>query len=266
MGPDVLPVLRDPLTQQRLHCVTRSDENGNPYSILVSMGTGDEFPIVDGIPQFLGESDLHGHNRKYRRLYDRIAPLYDLSVRGYAWLAGGGEEARRGEYLGELEVHQGDLVLEVSIGTGRNLRFLPREARYFGLDISLGMLGKCQRNLRSWRREADLFLGAAEHLPFADETFDVVFHVGGINFFSDRGRAVREMVRVAKPGTRLLIVDENEKIAKYYEKTPFVGRFFRGRRHAVSAPVDSVPSGVSDLRLRDICDGDLYCLTFRKPG
>jgi ubiquinone/menaquinone biosynthesis C-methylase UbiE len=40
----------------------------------------------------------------------------------------------------------------------------------------------------------------AERLPFADRTFDVVFHVGGINFFDQPAVAVREMVRVARAG------------------------------------------------------------------
>lgn len=33
--------------------------------------------------------------------------------------------------------------------------------------------------------------------------FDTVFHVGGINFFNDRARAISEMIRVARPGTKL---------------------------------------------------------------
>ena len=56
--------------------------------------------------------------------------------------------------------------------------------------------------------QGDLFLGNAECLPFADESFDVVFHVGGINFFNDRAKAIREMIRVAKPGSKILIADE----------------------------------------------------------
>jgi len=45
-------------------------------------------------------------------------------------------------------------------------------------------------------------------LPFADNTFDIVFHNGGINFFNDKALAMNEMLRVAKPGSKLLIADE----------------------------------------------------------
>jgi SAM-dependent methyltransferase len=55
-------------------------------------------------------------------------------------------EARLREYLDELKVTAGSLVLEVSVGTGRNLQFLLRSAQFFGLDISWRMLKQCQRN------------------------------------------------------------------------------------------------------------------------
>jgi ubiquinone/menaquinone biosynthesis C-methylase UbiE len=85
-------------------------------------------------------------NKKYRKLYDRIVP--DLSTRAYANFRSGGEGKRRTEYLNELEIKEGADVLEVSIGTGANLRYLPRTARFFGVDISRGMLKQCKKKLR----------------------------------------------------------------------------------------------------------------------
>ena len=124
----------------------------------------EEIPIRDGIPLFLRDSDVSGSNKKYQELYNHIAPFYDLSMKVCAFLKSGGEGKRRAEYLQELEIKAGDRVLEVSVGTGGNLRYLPRTARYFGLDISWGMLKRCQRNLKAWGMEAELFLGAAEAL------------------------------------------------------------------------------------------------------
>jgi len=127
------------------------------------------------------------------------------------------------------------------------------------------MLKRCQKNLKAWGMEAELFLGAAEYLPFDDEAFDVVFHMGGINFFSDKARAIQDMIRVAKPGTKIMIVDENDPVAQKYETTPIVGKFYGNRREAISAPIDLVPAGMQEVKVRDVCNGDLYCLTFRKP-
>lgn len=91
------------------------------------------------------------------------------------------------------------------------------------LDAPAGQNRKCRKNLRKWNREAALFHGEAEHLPFADEAFDVVYHVGGIDFFNDKTGAIREMTRVAKPGTRIVIVGETEKVvAGTYQRMPVV--------------------------------------------
>ncbi len=51
------------------------------------------------------------------------------------------------------------------------------------------------------------------------------------------------MIRVARPGTRIVICDENERGARAYERTlPGFKRSFQGNRQAVTAPVDAVPA------------------------
>ena len=126
------------------------------------------------------------------------------------------------------------------------------------------MLANCQVNLRRWHLDADLYLGNAECLPFADESFDVVYHVGGINFFNDRAKAIREMIRVAKPGSLLLIADETEKhVKEVYEKHS--GSLWKNRKEPVKAPVDLIPSEMEQVHLEELRNGDTYTLTFRKP-
>jgi ubiquinone/menaquinone biosynthesis C-methylase UbiE len=164
-----------------------------------------------------------------------------------------------------LEVKPGDSVLETSVGTGLNFKYLPHGVKLFGLDLSPEMLANCQVNLRRWGMDADLFLGNAETLPFVDASFDVVFHVGGINFFNDRAKAIREMIRVAKPGSLLLIADESEKhVKEVYEKG--LGSFYKNRKEPVSAPVDLVPPQMQEVHLESLKNGMFYALTFRKPG
>ena len=73
-------------------------------------------------------------------------------------------------------------------------------------------------------------MGNAECLPFKDKSFDVVFHFGGINFFNDRAAAIREMIRVAKPGTKFVIGDENEDLAQRYENIPVMDGWYGNPR------------------------------------
>ncbi len=256
MKPETLSRLCDPFTHEPLqldqHCLV------NPVS-------GKTFPVRDGIAIFLEQADVSGENQRYQVLYDRIAPLYDLIGKLYARFKSGGLEKRRMEYLREMEIELGDSVLEVSVGTGANLQFLPHTARYFGLDISMGMFRQCQRHIRRWGLDVDLFQGAAEHLPFREASFDAVLHMGGINFFNDIPQALREMIRVARPGTKFVIVDETEKVAKRYENTAAAGVFYGNRPRVIAAPLDSLPKEMQEINAVEICDGELYCLTFRKP-
>jgi ubiquinone/menaquinone biosynthesis C-methylase UbiE len=109
-------------------------------------------------------------------------------------------------------------------------------------------------------------LGNGEQLPFCDETFDGVFHVGGINFFNNKKVAIDEMIRVAKPGAKILIADETEKGAQGYEKfIPGFKKSFGGKRQEIVPPIDLVADEMSEKRVFDVWKGWLYCIEFRKP-
>ena len=253
MEESVLSILCDPDTRYDL------EASGNN---LRNTATGRIYPIRDGIPLFV--STVTGSNLKHQVLYDRIAPGYDLAERLYQWFAR--KPDHRLEFISELELNPSARVLEVSVGTGANLRYLPQDIDFYGIDISWGMLRKCQRNLLKWRRKASLFQGEAERLPFKAGAFDCVFHVGGINFFTDRAHAIKEMIWVAKPGTKIVIVDETERaVRENYQRTPIVRKSFEPGTEKVSCPIDLVPAEMKDISAKEICAGKLYCLTFRKP-
>ena len=265
MRSDILTLICDPSTRDGLEITTVSDARDRPQEFLLNPKTGQRFPIRNGIPIFLLQGELSGSNQRYQARYDRFARFYDFSTWLYSRWKGISVEARLREYLDELEVETDDRVLEVSVGTGRNLQFLPRNAHCFGLDISWGMLQQCQRKAAKWKLDVTLFVGSAERLLFRDEVIDVVFHFGGINFFTDKAAAIREMIRVAKPGTRFVIGDENEALAKKYEKLPITRRFYGNRKQAIAAPVDLLPREMQDVRVKDLAGGDMYCLSFTKP-
>jgi SAM-dependent methyltransferase len=226
------------------------------------------YPIIDGISRFIEPAALTGHNRRFAILYDWFSWTYRAFSRAAFLIIGISEEEGRREVLDRLEPN-GGRVLEVSIGPGVNLPYLvdrPDVGEVHGLDISLGQLKRCQSYLRGKGWRVPLYLGNAEDLPFADATFDSVFHIGGINFFNDKPKAIREMVRVAKPGARILICDETERGAKAYERIlPGFSNSFEGGRETVSAPLAAVPEGMEEVRVRDVWNGWMYCMEFRKP-
>src|SRR5690625_3915968 len=162
--------------------------------------------------QFIQKEDIDGNNKKYLTLYDRIARLYNVSNKIYFKFKFGGEKNYRNELLSEHEIEANDKEIEISEGTDDNFRLLQKNIKLYGLDISLGMLKQAKRHLKKWKLQAKLFQGTAEFLPFKDESFDVVYHVGGINYFNDKQKVIHEMIRIAKSGSKIVIADETEKL------------------------------------------------------
>ena len=135
-------------------------------------------------------------------------------------------------------------VLEVAVGTGRNLSFYPDGARLTGVDWSPAMLGIARERAAALGRGADLRQGDAQALDFPDESFDTVLCALGLCAIPDDRRAVTEMARVLRPGGRLLLVDHVAASATalrgvqwLYERItiPLAGEHFRRRPGAYLA-------------------------------
>ena len=167
----------------------------------------------NGILCCMNDFFISGDNQKYMKMYDWMSFFY---IFGEKWIGklkyGNAIDHLRTELMSRLEWKNNISVLYVSIGTGADLRYLPQEIdlktiNLVGADISIGMLKRCKKE---WQKQTNLTLVQcpAEELPFADNTFDIVFHNGGINFFNDKALAISEMLRVAKIGSELLIADE----------------------------------------------------------
>lgn len=266
MEPQSTVLLCDPVTHEGLELIDAQDETGRTIQHLLNTRSGTRYPIRDGIPIFSERENLTGRNRQFRELYDRVAVFYDVQSHIYAFISRQNLRQLREGFLAEIDVRPGDRVLEVSVGTGWNLQLLPQAIEFYGLDLSWGMLQKCRRNLRHWKREACLFCGEAENLPFRDASFDVVFQLGGLNFFNDKAKAIAEMIRIAKPGTKLLISDENEKqVRKLYSRIPILGRRLWNQVEGLGPPVNLIPMEMIDPVVHDHADGRFYTLTFRKP-
>lgn len=239
--------------------------------VLVQGGTGKSYPIVDGIPVFVESSDLGPLNRRYQKMYDWMCYGYDAALGLGNLLYFGKISKLRRTLAAALGVRPGQRCLYTSIGTGADVPFLTElvplnEIEFVGLDLSMGMLRRCRRRLGPSVDETLLVQANAERLPFANRCFDVVLHVGGINFFDHPDVAVREMLRVAKPGAVLLVSDETKKVVKNsYQRSPFTRRYFKDAAMDFD-PTSWVPEGAVDVKYEEVWDGKGYILSFRAPG
>jgi len=265
MDPETVSMLCNPYTRESLELKTEQTQDGSINKFLVSSKTHERFLFQNGIPVLYDVSRLEGYNLQYNTFYRRTAKFYDFALKLIAILSGRSETKFRDQYLQLLEIQKGSRVLEVSVGTGTNIMLLPPDACYYGLDLSWQMLSQCQKKLLRGDRKVELFFGNAELLPFKDAMFDVVFHVGGINAFSDRARAITEMIRVARPGTKIVIVDETAKMIKALSWMPSAKRMLAEWGNRFEPPVELVPASMKELHVEGIVNGFFYVLSFRTP-
>jgi ubiquinone/menaquinone biosynthesis C-methylase UbiE len=222
-----------------------------------------EGKIIDGINVFMAEDELEENNKKFSKSYNKIAPFYDLSGKIFFWLKFGGEYNFRNDSLQYIKVNDNDLVLETSIGTAADLYYMNRKAKYYGVDISQGMLKRAFRNIKKWNINTELALCEAENLPFCDNTFDVVFSIGGFNYYSDKEKAIDEMIRVSKPGKKIFIADETEKTVKNIYQKGLMKTLYDQTKAIM--PIDLIPKKMKNIDGKIINKGYFYIVSFEKP-
>jgi ubiquinone/menaquinone biosynthesis C-methylase UbiE len=98
-------------------------------------------------------------------------------------------------------------VLEIGIGTGRNLGYYPPDVRLTGIDLSAPMLDIARQRADQLGRRADLRIGDAQALEFADETFDTVVFTLCLCSIPDDRKAIQEANRVLRGGGRLRLLE-----------------------------------------------------------
>jgi ubiquinone/menaquinone biosynthesis C-methylase UbiE len=139
-------------------------------------------------------------------LYDLTAPRYER-IKHFDWDI---ESACVGWPLAEaLSAVDAPRVLDVGAGTGRVARALLRQAAFDGtivnLDLSLPMLRQGGDECRAWPGRIHELCAPADALPFANDTFDAIASLEVLEFLPSARAALREYVRVLRPGGILLL-------------------------------------------------------------
>lgn len=148
-----------------------------------------------------------------RRRYQRIAPVYD-SMQVLS-------ERRFHDWRKRLwALVQGPSVLEVGVGTGKNMLFYPAGIAITGIDLTPGMLECADRRMQEMRLadRVTIQLGDVQRLGFPDASFDTAVATFVFCSVPDPVLGLHEMKRVVKPGGRVILLEHMRS------PSPIVGR------------------------------------------
>jgi ubiquinone/menaquinone biosynthesis C-methylase UbiE len=222
------------------------------------------YEVKNDILSIVYPEDPGGDDAKYNRFYNLLAPLYDINERVMGKLLTGIDMVKgRKQIISYLGLEPGMSVLEVSPGPGVFQKFLRNDIGEQGelvaLDLSMGMLRQCQK--RSNRLNVQLIHGNAQYLPFADNSFDALYHFGGINLFNDPQKAISEFIRVVRKDGIVSWGDEgfsenyrNERRKKLMLKI----------NPGFAKPRPVVPDSVYDVKENEVYEGLAYLVVARK--
>lgn len=138
---------------------------------------------------------------KVERVYSNYASVYD-QIFGRIFHESRESTVRR------LPVAHGERILEVGVGTGLSLPLYPRHCRLVGIDLSDGMLEKARERVRMYGLEhVELSRMDAGQMEFTDDSFDTVMAAYVVTAVPDYRKVVTEMIRVCRPGGRIIMLN-----------------------------------------------------------
>ncbi|AKB40968.1 class I SAM-dependent methyltransferase [Methanosarcina mazei] len=193
--------------------------------------------------------------------YNRIAPVYellDLPLEFFFF------RKWRKEALSGLS----GKVLEIGVGSGRNLKYYQAGCSVTGIDASEGMLEKARQKTRGVKN-VNLFLMDAEHLEFPDNSFDYIIATFVLCTIPDPVIALKEMRRVLKPSGELIALEHmhsSNPVISLFEHMidPFL--FFLLGDHTTRHTVKNIQeAGFTILEAKKLAFKDIFRKIRAKP-
>ncbi|WP_447975176.1 class I SAM-dependent methyltransferase [Nitrospira sp. Kam-Ns4a] len=139
--------------------------------------------------------------KKIERVYSNYAGFYD-QIFGRIF-----HESREAA-VRNLKIQPGERILEVGVGTGLSLPLYPATCKVVGIDLSPGMLKKAEERIERHRlRHIELFRMDAGQMEFPDDSFDTVMAAYVVTAVPDYRKVVTEMIRVCRPGGRIIMLN-----------------------------------------------------------
>ncbi len=158
-------------------------------------------------------------NDRIQNRYDRISKIYDLLEKPMELMA---IAKWRKKIIKRME---GDKILEVGVGTGKNLQYYPKNIDVTGIDISKKMLEKA-RNRAKNMENIELIEMDAQKMGFDDNSFDTVITSCVFCSVPDPIKGLKEIRRVCKNNGKLIMLEHmrtrNKLVGKFMDMINFI--------------------------------------------
>lgn len=196
------------------------------------------------------KTDPSSKKQQVARMFDTISGNYDFLNH---FLSFGIDIGWRKKAIQLLQIESPKLILDVATGTGdfaiQALKLNPE--KIIGIDISEGMLDVGRKKMIDcgYDKIIELRSGDSENLPFEDNKFDAIIVAFGVRNFEDLKKGLAEMLRVLKPGGRVVVLEFSKPTAWYFKPlyhfyfkfvTPAIGKAFSKDSEAYSYLPESV--------------------------
>ncbi len=227
---------------------------------------GNSYLVENEIPNLIFPKKLNKIDQSAQLFYQGRADQYESTLH-FTFLTHNENEVEvRNSFIDKLDLNINSKVLEIACGTGRDSvliakRLKGKKAELHLTDISEDMLVKCREKLKTFEIKTSFCLSNAGYLPYPDNYFDATYSFGAMGEFSDKKRALREMVRVTKIGGKIVFGDES--VPEWLRKTEFYNILKKTNpMFSEKIPLEEMPIEARKTTLEWVIGGTFYLISF----
>jgi ubiquinone/menaquinone biosynthesis C-methylase UbiE len=247
------------------HQVLYEHKNDTGGLLSLFSKSGKFFPVKEGLIDLTYPEILDKADQKAFDFYEGRADDYDKYLSLTFKTHNEDELACRKSFIDKLDLKGGERVLEVACGTGRDSALiaerLGKDGHLFCQDISPDMMKRCIERLNDNDLKKEFALSNAVHLPFADNYFDAFYSFGALGEFSNIKQSLSEMVRVTKPGGKIVVGDES--MPPWLRSTQFAKILSHTNpQFEAKLPLKHLPVEARNVNISYVIGGVFYLIDF----
>ncbi|MCS7073916.1 MAG: class I SAM-dependent methyltransferase, partial [Bacteroidia bacterium] len=208
--------------------------------------TGEIYAIENGIPLLSTNADSITIPKK--DLPQLISSIKNKFLR---WFNKTDHLPQCSHFIQEMSVHSNSTILIIGITQGNSLRFFPTSVNCWAIAEKLDDAIRCKSNLEKWEKPSQILVADPGHLPFAEAIFDFVWLKNGIKNNELAPQALREAIRVCKPGGKIVLSIQSTELSSIEYAS-----------QALQTALGMIPPGSTEISIVDDAEIQNYCLSF----